>query len=292
MKKIINWLLVVCFIGLAACDPQEDKNQGLPSLVTKENIKVTITPGTENPNLLHFQLATPECVANFNCPELGISKHGITEFTQKVIWPGTYTLLVQVYNAGGLTPDVVEVPFTVDTTDPTVCADETFKNLTGGCDASEGKTWRINNAVSGHIGCGPEAGTWNEWWNPGANSLDQALYDDNLTFFLNASQRVVLDNKGKSFMNESTASLFPDGNPGGSFVTSHYTPAINATWAVETVNGENWLVLTNAFPAYAVNAGAIKSGHYKIIELTETDMHIVFLPGGISWHYLLTSTPR
>lgn len=292
MKNIIKYgvtVLTAVFI-MVACSPQENKDESLGTVIQSSEIKVDITTDSGDPNLFHFKLNTPSCLGVFSCPEAGIYKTG-TEFSQRVVWNGTYTLSVQVYNPGGLS-DAVTIPFNVPTTDPAICDNEISRLLTGGCDADNGKTWRINNSVSGHVGCGAEDADSNNWWNPAPNELKPELYDDDMTFYLKAGQPFKLDNKGASLMNESTASLFPDGDSSGSFVTTHYKPAQDASWSVVNENGENWLVINKGFPAYAVNPNTINSGRYKIISLTETDMHIVLLPGGISWHYLLTSKPR
>ncbi|MDL2221926.1 hypothetical protein LJC35_05190 [Parabacteroides sp. OttesenSCG-928-N08] len=287
-KNLLSFLLLV---GILSCSPQEDGLKNLGNVVAKENIKVTVQQDSSNPNLFHFALETPACVGMFRCPEASINKTGVLAFSQEIAWANDYTLTVQVYNKAGLS-EAVQIPFSVPTTDPSICDNQLFRLLTGGCDAPNGKTWRINGAAQGHIGCGEEGADSNNWWNPGPYELSSALYDDDFTFILNPEQQMILDNKGASLMNESTAGLFPDGDPSGSFVTTHYQPSESAGWAIVTENGENWLVMSNAFPGYAVNEGAVTNGKYKIVSITETDMHIVFLPGGISWHYLLTSTPR
>ncbi|MDH6305041.1 hypothetical protein M2459_001778 [Parabacteroides sp. PF5-5] len=292
MKKIINILFAaLLLVNFSSCDPQEDGLKNLGNVVAAGDIKVSVTPDTSDPNLFHFALTTPNCVGIFTCPEASINKTGVLEFSQSISWANNYVLNVQVYNKAGIS-EAVQIPFTVTETDPSICENKLFKLLTGGCDAPNGKTWRIKGEVEGHVGCGEEGSSTNNWWNPAPFELNSALYDDDITFILNPEQQMVLDNKGASLMNESTASLFPDGDSSGSFVTTHYKPSTDAGWAITTENGENWLVLSNAFPAYAVNEGAVTNGRYKIVSLTETDMHIVFLPGGISWHYLLTSSPR
>lgn len=292
MKNIFKSgiLALLTVFAMTSCDPQEDNDKGLSKIIAVEDIQVEIKEDATDPNVFHFKLLTPKCIGVFKSAQAGINKTS-SEFTQRVLWEGTYDITVNAMNPGGMS-EAKTFSFTVTQTDPTVCENEIFKLLTGGCDAEGGKTWRIDGSVAGHVGCGAEDAESNNWWNPAPWEFDPALYDDDLIFFLNASQTIMLDNKGASFMNEATASLFPDGDPASSFVTTHYTPSTDASWSIETKDDENWLVLNNAFPAYAVNPGAIESGKYKILELTETRMHIVFLPGGISWHYILTSTPR
>lgn len=292
MKNIFKSgiLALITVFAMTSCDPQEDSDKGLPATIAANDIKVEIKEDPADPNLFHFKLLTPECVGIFKSSQAGINKTS-SDFAQRVLWAGSYEVEVSVMNPGGIS-DAATFNFTVTQTDPTVCENDILKKLTGGCNAEGGKVWRIDGNLSGHIGCGAADAESNNWWNPGPWEADPALYDDDLIFFLNATQTVMLDNKGASLMNESTAELFPDGDPEGSFVTTHYKPSTEASWAIESKDGEDWLILNNAFPAYPVNPDAMKSGKYKILELTDTHMHIVFLPGGISWHYLLTSEPR
>ena len=293
MKNNIKTIVIALVVGLgfATCDPQEESHKSLGNVVNPSDIKVEVTvPDSGKPNNFLIKVTTPNCVGIIRCAELGLNQVA-SEINQYIPWAGNYNLEVSVYNKAGIS-DAVTVPISVGSTDPAICDNELYRLLTGGCSSPNGKTWRIKGETGGHVGCGEEGSSYNNWWNPGPWELNSALYDDDLTFFLNAAQRCVLDNKGASFMNESTASLFPDGDSSGSFVTTNFTPSSNSSWGISNSGGSDWLTLTGAFPGYAVNTAAISSGRYKIVSITETDMHIVFLPGGISWHYYLTSTPR
>ena len=293
MKNIFlaGFVVLMAAIAFTACDPQDSKDEHLGKIISADKIQVSIAPDSSDPNLFHFKLSTPSCLGVFSCPEAGINKSGVTEFSQTIAWANDYILKVQVYNTGGLS-DVVEIPFSVEATDPTICENEMYKLLTGGCDNPNGKSWRIKGEVAGHIGLGPDGSTWNEWWNPAPFELDKALYDDDMVFILNPEQQFILKNYGGSLMNESTASLFPDGDSSGSFVTTKYTPADNASWSIVNEGGTNYLVLTKGFPAYGVDQNAIDGGKYKIFSLTATDLHIMYVSGTNNWHYLLTSTAR
>ncbi len=293
MKNNIKTIAFALILGFAfgACDPQEDVHESLGNIVSTSDIKVAVTtPDASKPNDFLFTLTTPSCVGMFKCPELGIDFIG-SEFSQYIPWAGNYNFEVTVYNKAGISEPVI-IPVIIRTTDPSICDNNLYKLLTGGCSSPDGKKWRIKGEISGHIGCGEEGSSYNNWWNPDPWSLDPALYDDDMTFILNSSQKYVLNNKGASLMNESTASLFPDGNSSGTFVTHYYTPSPNASWAITKNGNDNWLVLKGAVPAYGVNPASLANGQYKIVSITETDMHIVYLPGGISWHYYLTTAPR
>jgi hypothetical protein len=293
-----NWkytigLLLAAFALLLSCS-EERADRNLGSKVNASEIKVSVTADAADPNLLHFALLTPNTQALFECPEVGIKTSGIG-FSQKVLWAGSYTLQVTAYNKAGVTTEKVSIPFTVAATDPSVCSDETFRLLTGGCDAGDnGKTWRLRTDINGAIGCGDQNADNNNWWAPPMAELGDfapALFDDDLTFYLNSSQSVVLNNHGNSFMNAGVGAKFPEGGS-GDYVTTHYTVKSSAGWSISERDGFKWLKLTDVFPCYGVDESMVDGASYKIFELTETTMHIAYIPGGISWHYYFTAEPR
>jgi len=135
---------------------------------------------------------------------------------------------------------------------------------------ANGKTWMLDVIVMG-----------DNWWqiNP---EVSTAPFDDELTFFRGGKAK--LDNHGDSYMNESTASLFPDGDTSGGFVTTHYTPADDARWSIITKDDGDYLVLTRVFPMYAASKEAVEGTvEYKIQSLTESKIHIV----SDIWNYYL-----
>lgn len=288
MRNILHYFTVLLLLlSIAACKPYDASTSSLGEVISKDDVRVTITQSDpENPNILHFKLENTKCLAIFKCPEAEIDERG-AEFETLVSLAGDYTLMVQAYNKAGVS-EVVEVPFSVEK-DMIIDISEYVQYLCG--DGT--KVWRIDGSVSGHIGCGPEDGTWNEWWSPGPGELSNDLYDDDLVFHI-SDNKLELKNYGASLMNESTHELFPDGNSDDSFVTTHYTPSDDAAWKfdVDIRKGEFWLTMIDAFPAYAVNPNAVKGGKYKVLEINDTHMHIVYLPGGIAWHYFLTSEDR
>jgi hypothetical protein len=296
MKNILKYItfLSIAAITLILSCSEELTDRNLGSKVNASDVKVSVTPDAKDPNLIHFTLLTPNSQALFECQEVGIKASGMG-FSQKILWAGNYTLQVTAYNKAGVTTEKVNIPFNVATTDPSVCSDETFSLLTGGCDASEtGKKWRLRTDINGAIGCGDQNANNNNWWAPPVSELGDfapALFDDDITFFLNSSQKVVLDNKGGSFMNADVGDKFPEGG-NGDYVTTHYTPKTSANWAIVVRDGAKWLKLTDVFPCYGVDGSMIDGASFKIFELTETTMHIAYIPGGISWHYYFTSDPR
>jgi len=146
-------------------------------------------------------------------------------------------------------------------------------NLTG-----NGKSWKLRPVSQGSGIIMTRAWTGDVWWvvDDGAAG-SEAAYDDVLTFY--GDGKAKLDNHGDSFMNESTASLFSDGDASGSFVTKKYVPSDNATWSFSKVGGVSYLKLDNIFPMYAVNPDVITEGMYQIISLSSNLLQLKYVAG-------------
>jgi hypothetical protein len=158
------------------------------------------------------------------------------------------------------------------------------ESLTGG------KSWKLRPYSQGSGIIMTRTWTGDVWWTVDASAKGSgAAYDDVLTFF--DGGRVVIENHGDSYMNESTGALFPDGNTSGSFVTTNYKPSNNARWELVDVNGKPNLKLTNVFPMYAVSPAAMEGGLYEIVLAADNLLHIAYVAGtgewDATWNYYL-----
>lgn len=186
-----------------------------------------------------------------------------------IVYSGTYIARCTV-SAGNSV--VKEVEIVIENDNP---AYDPESNLSG-----NGKSWKLR-PQSGGIILRPvnESQVW--WTIDNGTDGAYAAFDDVLTFYGNGKAK--LENNGNSFMNESTADLFSDGNPDGSFVTEEYIPSNNATWSIVKIDGVNYLKLSNVFPMYAVNPDLIEEGFYKIIALSANLLQIKFETGTGDW---------
>jgi hypothetical protein len=160
-------------------------------------------------------------------------------------------------------------------------------DLTGGTSEINGKSWKLR----------PNSGiimtrtiTGEVWWTIDATAAgSEAAYDDILTFYANGKAKI--DNHGNSFMNESTATLFTDGQTDGSFVTVEYVPSNDAAWRFTKVAGTDYLELSKVFPMYGLTPEVIEHGLYEIIEISETLVHIKYIVGtgewDVTWNFYL-----
>jgi len=290
--KLATWAMLAVFT-FAACSPQEFDEYDLGDLgnVTPEQVTFTKAVSPEDPNNITFTNTSDINVPYAMTWDLGngtISKaQSVSTIYQKA---GTYTASLTVMIASGVT--VVKTETITIANDVVEEEDENSPSylLSGGKDNKDGKVWRFKEEA-GAFGLGPEGSIKNEWWAPAPAEVGPALFNDDMTFI--GDGKFILDNKGDSFMNESTAGLFPDGDAEGSFTTTNYTPATDATWRVEKDgSGDSYLIVTKGFIGYAVDPANIDGGRYKISAITASEVQLTYTINGNAWHFFLTSAAR
>jgi len=99
---------------------------------------------------------------------------------------GEYTVTLSIYSANGMVARKSEV-VSIAKDDYSLVDTPVYRNLTGGAENAEGKTWvfdQYNNFakevaaatgfnISGHMGLGPQGSRGQEWWGalPTINTL-------------------------------------------------------------------------------------------------------------------------
>ena len=210
----------------------------------------------------------------------GTVSNDLTGSHEYIVPAGTYTAKCTV-SAGNTV--VKEQTITIGSDNPKYNP-EIF--LTG-----NGKSWKLRPVSEGSGIIMTRAWTGDVWWTVDDGVAgSEAAYDDVLTFF--GDGKAKLDNHGDSFMNESTASLFSDGDPNGSFVTTKYVPSDNATWSIFKDSGKNYLKLDNVFPMYAVSPDVMTEGVYEILSLRDDLLVIRYVADwgaeyGPAWNFYL-----
>jgi len=287
MKKIIYLILVLVFT--ASCT-EEMKDIMLSEPLTQDELAVQVS-ATETQNVYNITVTVPEGIVKI---DLGNGSK-IEGKTGQASYPfkGDYTILINVAANGGITQKTVVLKVEADNYE--LLNDPIYNLLTGGSAAVDGKTWVLDSITKGHMGCGPDNTFITEWW--AAAPMDKKgkmIYDDEITFKLKGA-KVVLDNKGKTFVNGAGekdmksrgATLEPEalyGAAGGDFVAT-YTTASTWTWGI-TKDGDNTFInfpTKQAFFMYFVG----ESDRYQILSLTEDEMYIRVQMPGIAWYFKL-----
>jgi|GEM_PF-2418249 len=246
-----------------------------PESINDNQVTFTMTPGSnaftydysvkvDNPNNVKFTTAI-----DFGDGSTSTELTGSHEY---IVSAGTYT--AQCVITAGNKKITKQQTVVIATDNPKY---DPVANLTG-----NGKSWRLRPYNQGSGIIMTRAWTGEVWWTVDANAAGSgAAYDDILTFY--GDGRAKIDNHGDSYMNESTASLFPDGNSAGSFVTKNYIPSNNATWSIVKIGAVSYLKLNNVFPMYAINPAIMTEGLYEIVSLSANLIRIKYVVGPGEW---------
>lgn len=294
MKNILKnvFCVFITMIIFAACSPDDDYSLGEMYTVGVGDLKLEATPTADKFTYNINASIDVDPVKHLYAYEIkygdGKGTKNLASTYEYIVLAGTYTVELLVYTPNGeVTKISKDIVFNED--NPKVYQDDLTSvqyTLTGGKDNVVGKEWTL---VQGATGLGPVGGTWGEWWQIG----DPALFNDVFTFFPNSIQpngKFVYDNMGDTFMNESLGTLFPDGDPDGSFTTVNYTPATNASWKVESRDGKEWLVLDKGFIGYPVTPDDLNKTEYEILAYNQSEVTLKYYsPDGNAWFFFLSS---
>ncbi|HPV87674.1 MAG TPA: PKD domain-containing protein, partial [Bacteroidales bacterium] len=187
MKKIVykfSWILL--FPLLFACTQPEYLKPNKSLIPKAADIQVTVNTSYDENFLttVTFEYTAPAGtipVFIFNGKEY-ITQSRVVKTYKKA---GTYAVEVKAMNSHGISDGSKLVEFVVEYDyiapyDPA----EDIRFISGGSE----KTWVMDAATKGHMGCGPSGSNGLDWWS--ANPYDKegmSLYDNQLTFRSNGT---------------------------------------------------------------------------------------------------------
>ena len=282
MKTILKYILpFFLLITLMACSSNDDEILVEEPTITVEDINVTVVADQEDPNLLHFELLTPNCLGFFRSEAAEIFMKGVTKFSHMVFYAGDYTLSVQGYNSKGVS-EIKTFPFTIAEDHPSVqikmTEDEMFL---AGEDVQ--KVWVWDAAVEAHYGVGPLDSDYPDWWPVAPYEMeDFEMYDDELTFHfednryqLNAHGFVYVDPTAKDIMGGDGRNIAP------------YTQPDGQKWTLVYEDDKKYIQFSDgAFPSFVGSPDAL-GAKYEILELSENVLHLRWpdMEQGQAWYY-------
>ena len=152
------------------------------------------------------------------------------------------------------------------------------------------RTWRINYAEQGHMGCGEPGTDGSNWWSaaPG-DKADWGVYDDRLTFTANGGYTYDPGEGGTMYVNTG-CSIFSqfNTNDGQDFMAN--VSAQEATYSFD-VDGEKVILKLPAntqFP-YISSDAQFANPVFTVTKLTNSEMVLLYEGDGITWRFMLTS---
>lgn len=224
-------LLLLFFV--AACSPQELDDYGLDSMstLTDDQVSFTQTVSPTSDNVIIFTNTTelPKNSVYTLRWDLGNGSSG-NKASVTGIYPfaGDYTVTLSIhFPDGSVAKKSVVVSFADN--DYSLVDTPTYRNLTGGADDADGKTWvldQYNNFaaevskatgfnIRGHMGLGPQGSRGQEWWAAGPNEKSSwKLYAMKFTFIQNGVQ-LLIETQGEGYGRKASAA-----SVGGFNVTS------------------------------------------------------------------------
>lgn len=204
-----------------------------------------------------------------------------SQFTRTYKKAGTYSVEVKAFNSHGISDGskVVEFIIPYDYIAPYDPTDD-IRKLTGGST----KTWVMDAATPGHIGCGEPGTEGTNWWSAGPHEKDGwSMYDNLLTFNIDGSYTfdpvdgMVYVNKDSGY--EPSYNL----NDGNDYIAP--AEVQHTTFSLE-MDGFIYLKFpANTHVGYVPYGDAYANPSFKILNLTASVLEFVADNGGIAWHY-------
>jgi hypothetical protein len=279
--KFIHAGLVCCGItaALTACSPEKfdgPDQGGIPSVSNVDinmNVDQTVNQATFS-------------VANMPAQTYAIWKvNGNTYSTLNPMnWAnskaGTYDVELRLGNRNGFSQSSITKTFTFENSQIDLTP---YINRIS-------RTWRINYAEQGHMGCGEPGTDGSNWWSaaPG-DKADWGVYDDRLTFTANGGYTYDPGEGGTMYVNTG-CSIFSqfNTNDGQDFMAN--VSAQEATYSFD-VDGEKVILKLPAntqFP-YISSDAQFANPVFTVTKLTNSEMVLLYEGDGITWRFMLTS---
>ena len=274
MKKIFNAILLLGTVGtlLFSCRPMDLDAYKLGAAPSENQLDFSYAPSSASSNII--ELTNTSSVSGVALWDLG---NGTTVKGDKVSatypFKGDYTVTMSLYTSGGSA--TVSKVVTIAADDYGLLDTPGFRALTGGADATDGKTWVFARYTRGHFGVGdvnaaPEAGG-PAWWQCDPNGKDGCSLYENTYTFIQKGTKLIWKNKGNIYTNENGMNHM--GVPGvaneavGDFDVP-YTPADNLMFTLDEDNMR--LTLTGgAFLGFYTGVS-----EYNIITLNEHELYV------------------
>jgi hypothetical protein len=279
LVKVLPFYLLTLLPFFTACSPEKfdgPSQSGLPS-VSGVTINKTID---QNVNQATFS------VGNMPQGTYPIWKINGTVYStlSTVSWSnakaGTYDIELRLGNKNGFSQSSINETFTFDKTQIDFTA---YINRIS-------RTWRINYAVAGHMGCGEPGTDGSNWWSAAPNDkADWGVYDDRITFDAGGNYSYNPGEGGTVYVNTG-CSVFAEynTNDGNDFMASVEPQASSYSFDAEGDNIVLVLAPNTLFP-YISADDQLANPKFRVAKLTNNDMELLYDGNGITWRFVLTS---
>jgi len=154
------------------------------------------------------------------------------------------------------------------------------------------RTWRINYAEAGHMGCGDVGSDGSGWWTAAPDEkADWGVYDDRLTFTEDGSYTYDPGDEGTVYVNYG-ASIFPEYNIAAAEKKDFIAPVDEQTASYEfAIEGDDVVLRLPAktlFP-YISSDNQYNNPVFTVVKLTNSEMVLLYKDASITWRFMFTS---
>ncbi len=281
MNKIFKYIGSSLITGLAltACSPESfdgPDQAGIPSISNVEinmNVDQTVNQATFN-------------VANLPAQTYAIWTVNGNQYStlNPMNWAnnkaGTYDVELRLGNRNGFSQGSISKSFTFENSQ--IDLTPYYNRIS--------RTWRINYAEAGHMGCGEPGSDGSNWWSANPNDkADWGVYDDRITFNADGEYTYNPGDGGTMYVNTG-CSIFSEfnTNDGQDFMAD--VDAQTASYKFD-VDGENIVLILPAntqFP-YISSDAQFANPKFTVLKLTNNEMILLYEGDGITWRFVFTS---
>ncbi|MBO4826059.1 MAG: hypothetical protein J5506_02320 [Prevotella sp.] len=198
---------------------------------------------------------------------------------------GTYDVELRLGNRNGFSQGSISKTFTFDNSQVDLTPYITRIS----------RTWRINYAEQGHMGCGEPGTDGSNWWSAAPNDkADWGVYDDRLTFDANGGYTYDPGDGGTVYVNNG-CSLFPEYNTlvqddGSKIDFTAPVDVQNASYHFDVDGDKIVLRLSpNTLFPYISSDDQYANPVFTVTKLTNSEMELLYEGNGITWRFMLTS---
>jgi PKD repeat protein len=264
-KTTFLFLSLALILGISSC--KDDEAPSLGEAPTSADAAFTYAATAENANTIDFTATNSGFTYkwDFGNALLGEGMTAQSSYPNK----GTYTVTLTVFNSGGSASSSQDIVIAED--DITLLDNPLYTLLTGGIAGSGSKTWVIDSTRAAHMGVGPEAGTWPEWWSADPlNKANTGLYSDRYTFKLSGFKFDHITN-GLVFLNNDQMANFPGAYDNSDDASAPFENQLDETWTL--TEGEDTMISISGSAFIGFFSGVRE---YRVETINENELTISY----------------
>jgi PKD repeat protein len=265
-KTTLLFLSLALLLGISSC--KDDDAPTLGTAPTEADAAFTFAPSADNANIIEFSATNSGFTYSWDFGNSLTSSE--QEATSSYPTAGTYVVKLTVFNSGGSASSTQNVVIAED--DPSLLNSPLYTFLTGGVAGGGSKSWVIDSTRAAHLGVGPVAGTWPEWWSAKAgDKANSGLYSDKYTFTLNGFKFDHYTN-GLVFVKTGSQGQFPGSYENSDDWSAPYSDQLDQTWTI--VEGDEDTTISVSGGHLGMYTGVRE---YKIVKLAENELTLRYV---------------